>query len=275
MKKFEEFIKEEACATLGNTGGMGAIVSAQPSATPGDSQGGSIGSGDIGQTLGTYSKPAINLKKKKNKKRRKLESFGDFMNEDSEIDNFTARYYDNYDDEEEPSYEVNMEDITTNNIKKIQMYEKNIIDDILSSNEGIGDWWDKFINYGKKGILTAAILLSVAFSAQAQQSGKSQEVIKTGIEMMKDNEQKIDVYSFFVGVASESMSTCMRNGDIDGAGAFKQIVQYYENLRDNKTPVRLENNIKKYLKNIENITKGLSQSEILHFIQSGKTFKSI
>jgi len=126
MKKFEEFIKEDAFATMGNTGGMGAIVAAQPGAIPGTQ--GTTGSGDIGQTLATYSKPAVNMKRhKKNKKSklRKVESFDVFMKEENEIvDNFTARYYDNYDDEEEPSYEVNMQDIEENNIKKIQMYEK-------------------------------------------------------------------------------------------------------------------------------------------------------
>lgn len=40
-------------------------------------------------------------------------------NENVEIDNFTARYYDNYDDEEEPSYEENSIDA----LKKIQMFE--------------------------------------------------------------------------------------------------------------------------------------------------------
>jgi len=123
MKKFKEFINEDAYATMGDTGGMGPVISAQPGNDPGTQ--GTIGSGDIGQSLGTQSNPTTKLKKKKirNKKRRKLESFDVFMNEDSEIDNFTARYYDNYDDEEEPSYEINMEDITSNNIKKIQMYE--------------------------------------------------------------------------------------------------------------------------------------------------------
>ena len=62
--------------------------------------------------------------KKNKKKLRKVESFDMFMMEENDIDNFTARYYDNYDDEEEPSYEVNLQDIDENNIKKIQMYEK-------------------------------------------------------------------------------------------------------------------------------------------------------
>lgn len=77
MKKFEEFIIEDACATAGNSGGMGAVVAASPSSTPGDVAGSTTGSGDIGQTLGTYTKPALNLKKGK-KKLKRLTSFEDY-----------------------------------------------------------------------------------------------------------------------------------------------------------------------------------------------------
>jgi hypothetical protein len=72
MKKFKEF-NEDACATMGNANGMGAVVAAQPSSTPGDVSGGTPGSGDVGQTLGTYTKPASKLKKKK-----KLVSYKNF-----------------------------------------------------------------------------------------------------------------------------------------------------------------------------------------------------
>ena len=79
MKKFKEYIKEDATATLGNTGGMGSIVSAQPSATPGavNAPDSTTGSGDIGQTLGTYTKPALKLRK--DKKKRNIQSFKKFQ----------------------------------------------------------------------------------------------------------------------------------------------------------------------------------------------------
>lgn len=125
MKKFEEFIKEDATATAGNTGGMGAVVAAQPSSTSGDVAGSSIGSGDIGQTLGTYYKPTINMKKEKKKKLKRVTSFEDFQhkNESSEIDNLTARYYDDFDDEEEPATESDLNNFDQKNIRKIQLYE--------------------------------------------------------------------------------------------------------------------------------------------------------
>ena len=87
--KFENFIKEDATATAGNTGGMGGVVSSQPSSTPGDVAGSTPGSGDIGSTLGTFTKSAgfsLNnktKKKKKNKKKKKLEEKGTYSNEQS------------------------------------------------------------------------------------------------------------------------------------------------------------------------------------------------
>ena len=81
MKKFEEFMTEDAYATMGNTGGMGAVVAAQPSATPGATNApDSIpGSGDIGQSLGTFTKPQSILKKEKRKK-GKMKNLTSFQN---------------------------------------------------------------------------------------------------------------------------------------------------------------------------------------------------
>ena len=81
MKKFEEFIVEDATATMGNTGGMGAVVAAQPSGTPGDVAGSTPGSGDIGQTIsGAYMKSAPNLRKRKDGKykMKKIKSYDNF-----------------------------------------------------------------------------------------------------------------------------------------------------------------------------------------------------
>ena len=60
-----------AFATNSNVSGMGPIVSPQPSKTPGDVRGGTKGSGDIGTTLGTYTKqPAGKISKQKKKKKK-------------------------------------------------------------------------------------------------------------------------------------------------------------------------------------------------------------
>jgi len=80
MKKFKQFIKEDANATMGNSNGMGAVVAAQPGSSPGEQ--GTIGSGDIGQPLGAYSKSAPNLRKRKDGKykMKKLTSYDNFNN---------------------------------------------------------------------------------------------------------------------------------------------------------------------------------------------------
>ena len=82
LKKFDIFVKEDATATLGNTNGMGNVVSANPSATPGDVAGGTEGSGDIGSTLGTFTKKASSIKKRKKKKKElnKKENFNHEQN---------------------------------------------------------------------------------------------------------------------------------------------------------------------------------------------------
>ena len=152
--------------------------------------------------------------------------------------------------------------------------EKHIIDDIFSSNENIGTWWDKFVDYGKKGLLTATILLSIAFSAQAQQQNKSLNVINQGTQMMQSNDKK-DVYSFFVGISSENASLSMQRGDIDSAGGFKEITKYYENLRDNKLPEKLSQNAIKCLQVIKNLYNKLDKNDVSNFIQNGKIFHTI
>ena len=80
MIRFKDYIKENdgggvAMATLGNTGGMGAVVAPQPSATPGDVAGSTKGSGDLPASLGTFTKG--NFKKKKKKKRKSQEKLGE------------------------------------------------------------------------------------------------------------------------------------------------------------------------------------------------------
>ena len=79
IKKFKNFLENVAAATAGNTNGMGNVVSANPSSTPGDVAGSSIGSGDIGAALGTFSKKA-GIKKKK-KKKKDLKTKENFNNE--------------------------------------------------------------------------------------------------------------------------------------------------------------------------------------------------
>lgn len=77
-------ITEDAMSTLGNTGGMGAVVAPQVSAIPGDVAGGVKGSGDIACVLGgNSSKIGANgfnpMEKKKKKKKNKIYKYYDFQ----------------------------------------------------------------------------------------------------------------------------------------------------------------------------------------------------
>lgn len=146
--------------------------------------------------------------------------------------------------------------------------ELRIINDILSTNEGFGDWFNKFVEYGKKGLLTAGIILTIAFSAQAENTNKTNDVIKQGIELAS-SDVKNDVYSFMIGISKENVSLSMKKGDIDSAGAFKEISKYYQDLKTGKKPLELTNHAKKYMKVISEMYENLDQEAINHFIRVG------
>lgn len=160
MKKFKEFMNEDAVATAGNTGGMGGVVAASPSSTPGDVAGSTVGSGDIGTTLGTYTKAAGKTigkkltKKKKTKSTKNITSFANFNPMKEDIDNFTARYYDDYDDEEEKANEIDLQEFNQKN-RKIQMFE-GFIDSVTYECSGSpkpyfntkADFFEEMAKYG-------------------------------------------------------------------------------------------------------------------------------
>jgi len=91
------------------------------------------------------------------------------------------------------------------NVQNMSGEEQQILNDILSVNEGGGDWWNKFIEYGRKVLLTSAIVLSLAFSTQATNNNKSGEVITHGIEMVEPNYQK-DILNFIISYTTERYS---------------------------------------------------------------------
>lgn len=101
MKTFKEFTKiyedgegGSSTGTLGNIGGMGDVVSAQPSSTPGDVAGGTKGSGDIGCTIGTYTKqPAGHPQKHRKNKRNKNKKDKPYHRLGAGIDNFYRTDY--------------------------------------------------------------------------------------------------------------------------------------------------------------------------------------
>jgi len=83
IKEFKLFEEGTAMATMGNTGGMGAIVSPGVSATPGDVGGSTSGSGDIAaHDTGTAFKIDAKTKKTTKKKtKRKKRGIGESAND--------------------------------------------------------------------------------------------------------------------------------------------------------------------------------------------------
>ena len=165
-----------------------------------------------------------------------------------------------------PTFNILNESLSSN--------EQNIINDILSVNEGENDWWNKFINYGKKGLLTAGIVLSIAFSSAAQQDNKINDVINYGIENTLPIE-KNDIINFIIGIATENLTLSMKNSDIDGAAAYKELITNFTNKRDNKSSQELSTSAKKHLSIIKNLIKHLDTDTINHFIDVGKNRKTL
>lgn len=69
-----------------SSGGMGAIISAQPSSTPGDVAGSTVGSGDIGSGLGVYTKMSGKKRKFKPMNKKKVDLDGLYILRFTEFD---------------------------------------------------------------------------------------------------------------------------------------------------------------------------------------------
>lgn len=84
-----------------------------------------------------------------------------------------------------------------------------------------------------------------------------------------------DVYSFIIGLSTETSSLSMKKGNIDAAGAFKEISKHYQSLRDKKSPLSLTDNAKRYLPMITTMLGKIDDSMIQRFIESGKQIRTI
>lgn len=148
-----------------------------------------------------------------------------------------------------------------------------IIDDILSLDEDINNILNKLAEYGKKGLLTATIVLAVALSSQAQSQNQGMKVIYYSHKYIQGDQENL-VYCFMIGISSELSSQFMKSGDIDNAGALIEISKYYENLRDGIKPPELSSlatsNALTLMKHFQNADK----ETIGRYIQIGKNLHS-
>jgi hypothetical protein len=154
--------------------------------------------------------------------------------------------------------------------------DEEIINDILSTNEGVGnDWWNKFINYGKKGLLTTGIILAVALSTQASNSNKTDDVIKSSVEFVNNPDDIINVYNYMIGASMMMGHYYKKQMDIDKVKAADEVIYYYMTLRNKNTPPKLSKNainFEKHIKDMYNKYKN-DDSKMEMIINKGRNLK--
>ena len=115
-----------------------------------------------------------------------------------------------------------------------------IIDDILAVNEAGDNWWNKFIQYGKRGLLTTAIIITIAASAQAQQQNKGDDVLKAGMEMTQNKpEVSKDIHNLFIGMLLTIQKQQDKGRDmpnINERTAESEVIMHHMKARDGQTP---------------------------------------
>jgi len=150
--------------------------------------------------------------------------------------------------------------------------EKEIIDDILSLDEGVSDIISKMKNYARKGLLTATVIISVA-SAVAAGNAESDnisvdDVINSGIEMV-DNKEDKKMYGFYAALASEFSTQAKRNGNMEANKAFGDIAEYFVLLKEGKNPAPLEKDLYEYMKYIREKMGNMNPQQIQSYIIKG------
>lgn len=127
---------------------------------------------------------------------------------------------------------------------EITSKEKPIVDDILNSltESSVSNVVDKIKNYGKKGLVTLAILSSVVQGLKAQNipSSDINAITKTGIEVMVQNTKwPVDPFSkqalsnLSQDTQNNIFSIAEQNGWMVFAGASKIIDQSVSNASSN------------------------------------------
>jgi hypothetical protein len=158
--------------------------------------------------------------------------------------------------------------------------EQNIINDILSTNEGIGDWWNKFVQYGKKGLLTTAIIFAIASSAQAQQQNKTADVIKTGIELTQNQNTEVNkvLHNFVIGMAIIAGEDDMEKGRIDNAKLKSEVIKFHMERRNGNTSNTLSPQAKQYEDMLWDIFEKTYKNNLDYafqqFVKTGESIKS-
>ena len=175
--------------------------------------------------------------------------------------------------EENVIYKKNISNLQ---LEGLSSKEKDIVDDILGEVNKLQEIdlnkvKEKLKYYGRKGLLTLSILLSVANSLQAN-PGIAKDVMDIGIEMINPDQQT-DFYSAVLGYTQELLNSAMEKGDIDMVDTLKEVKLHYETLKNNKTPKPLSNKAEKVA---QIILKSLSKTDnIAYYVNYGSSIKTI
>jgi hypothetical protein len=142
-------------------------------------------------------------------------------------------------------------------------------------NEGFKDIINKVINYGKKGILTAVMLLSLAASSQVQAEGKSEDVITIGVKHIYKVENQ-NLNAALAAISERYAQICLNNDDEENYDNFILLRNYYLNLRDAYKNTQVPNKAlscqKILLNSLDKFINGKDKSSIMTLIDEGMSF---
>lgn len=141
-------------------------------------------------------------------------------------------------------------------------------------NEGFRDILDKVVNYGKKGALTAAMLLSLAASPTVQAAGKSAEVITIGVKHIYKIENQ-NLNAALAAISERYAQLCLNDDDEENYNNFTTLRNYYLNLRDGfKTQLsdKTLNCQKILLSSLDKFINSKDKTSIMTLIDEGMSF---
>lgn len=159
--------------------------------------------------------------------------------------------------------------------ENFDLSQQQILNDILGMNENPTDWWNKFIQYGKKGLLTASIVLALSMSSYATSDEKKLDVINMGLEML-DSDERMNMINFLIGYSTEVLRKNMRERHLDQktSDAYYSLNSYLMFIRrtgrsfslsDLRTPEQQET-----VKSILAERGGMDLNRINDYIELGK-----
>ena len=145
-------------------------------------------------------------------------------------------------------------------------------------NEGVKDILSKVINYGKKGLLTAALLLSLAASQEAKASGKSDDIIKIGVQHIYKIENQ-NLNAALAAICARFYQICLNSDDEQSANNYKELMQYYLDLRDEIKPKKLNDKVldcqRILLNSLDKFVDDKNKTSIMTLIDEGMNIDNV